>query len=102
VTFNQPGQFPGLPFGANQPEPDARAVEKFHRRSDVDSRREAQHHTLGTDPTQSSPGNHTHDGSDSPSILTGTSLTGSRSDGTAVASIIDALVALGATDSTSP
>jgi hypothetical protein len=38
---------------------------KQHRRSDVDSSKFAQHHTLGVDANQSSPGNHKHDGADS-------------------------------------
>lgn len=36
--------------------------DEFHRRSDVDTERTAQHHTLGTGPFQAAPGNHNHDG----------------------------------------
>lgn len=38
---------------------------ELHRRSDVDSSKLAQHHTLGVAPNQGSPGNHHHDGVDS-------------------------------------
>lgn len=95
----QPLSVPG-----EQQAPDERTVEKFHRKSDVDSRREAQHHTLGTDINQASPGNHRHDGSDSVLILEGTTITGSRSTNLSnvIGSIIAALVKLGASDQTSP
>lgn len=40
-------------------------VSQFHRQSDVNSSPLAQHHTLGIQPNQASPGDHTHDGKDS-------------------------------------
>lgn len=43
-------------------------VNALHTNSDKDSSAGAQHHTLGTKPTQASPGNHTHNGVDSPRI----------------------------------
>lgn len=53
--------------GANlMPNPDQ--VNEFHRYSDQDTSPEAQHHSLGVDPNQASPGNHTHDGKNSPLI----------------------------------
>jgi hypothetical protein len=75
-------------------------VARFHNKSDVDSSSEAQHHTLGIKKDQASPGDHKHDGTTSRKILDGTTITGSRGGNAAVASIIAALVKLGATDST--
>ena len=75
-------------------------VARFHNKSDVDSSSEAQHHTLGIKKDQASPGDHKHDGSTSKRLLEGTTITGSRGGNAAVASIIAALVKLGATDST--
>lgn len=45
--------------------PDPRVVNEFHARSDKDSHQSAQHHTLGLDHNQASPGDHTHDGRNS-------------------------------------
>jgi len=75
-------------------------VARFHNKSDVDSASDAQHHTLGIKKDQASPGDHKHDGSTSKRLLEGTTITGSRGGNAAVASIIAALVKLGATDST--
>lgn len=80
----------------------AKESELMHRNADTDSRREALHHTLGSNPNQASPGDHSHDGVDSMKLLAGTNITGSRTDGTAVASIIMALQKLGAANGTSP
>lgn len=78
----------------------AEDVEKFHQNADTDVRRESVHHTLGPRPTQAAPGDHNHDGSNSPSLLVGQTITGSRSSSTSIMpSIIAALVRLGATDS---
>lgn len=83
------------------PSPSADRVRQFHRNSDVDTRPEAQHHTLGPSPNQASPGPHTHDGSDSKKLLEGYTLTGAvASPSTVLPSIIAALVRLGAKDST--
>jgi hypothetical protein len=43
-------------------------VNSFHVNSDRDSSHTAQHHTLGLNPNQASPGNHTHDGKNSKRI----------------------------------
>jgi hypothetical protein len=51
---------------ATIPSPDE--VNNFHLNSDKDSSIFALHHTLGIKPTQASPGNHTHNGKDSPFI----------------------------------
>lgn len=84
------------------PKPSAQEVEDFHSNADTDVRPEAIHHTLGSSPSQASPGNHTHNGSDSPLLLDGIQITGSRSDGSAVASIIAGMVRLGAKDTSTP
>jgi hypothetical protein len=79
---------------------DAQTVNKFHEKADTDSSQEALHHTLGPKHDQSSPGDHTHNGKNSRKILAGTTLTGSKGGNAAVASIVAALVKLGATDTT--
>lgn len=43
-------------------------VNAFHLNSDKDSSATALHHTLGLNPGQASPGNHTHDGKNSKRI----------------------------------
>lgn len=85
---------------AINPRPTPDVVDDFHTNSDLDSRAQAQHHTLGSSPTQASPGDHTHDGGTSPLLLAGIQLTGSKGGNAALASVIAALVKLGATDST--
>lgn len=47
------------------PLPAATEVNLFHTRSDKDSSKIAQHHTLGIDANQASPGDHSHDGRNS-------------------------------------
>lgn len=77
----------------------AEDVEKIHTNADTDVRRESAHHTLGAGPTQAAAGDHRHDGSDSELLLSGVTISGSRSSPTAILpSIIAALVRLGATD----
>jgi hypothetical protein len=85
---------------SDNPKPDAQVVEDFHANSDLDVRPEAQHHTIGPQPAQAASGAHTHNGSDSVQLLAGVTIVGARGGNTAVASIIAALVKLGATDST--
>ena len=80
------------------PKPPAEEVNDFHSNSDVDTRAEAQHHTLGPNPNQASPGDHKHDGSDSPLILSGESVSGSRNSDAWRLSVNAILVRLGATD----
>lgn len=83
------------------PSPRRQVVDQFHKNSDVDVRRESQHHTLGSSDGQASPGPHNHDGSDSVEILAGYTLTGSKASPTTMwPSIIQCLVRLGATDNT--
>lgn len=45
--------------------PSAQEVNDFHLNSDKDSSAQALHHTLGSNPSQASPGNHNHDGKNS-------------------------------------
>lgn len=78
----------------------ARSVNKFHNKSDVDSGRNSQHHTLGVKHNQASPGDHNHNGINSRQVLDGTTISGSRAGGAALVSVIAALVKLGATDTT--
>lgn len=78
-------------------------VEKIHRKADTDIRRESIHHTLGPRPSQAASGDHKHDGSDSPLLLEGLTISGSRASSTAILpSIIAGLVRLGMTDSSTP
>lgn len=85
------------------PSPPREMVVAFHKNAPRDTKKEDIHHTLGPSPHQASPGDHTHNGSDSMPILSGYILTGSRSNwDTASASIINALVRLGATNNTTP
>lgn len=48
-----------------QPAPPSREVSIFHTNSDVDASTTAQHHTLGIQHNQASPGDHTHNGKSS-------------------------------------
>lgn len=85
--------------------PKAQEVIDFHTNSDKDGSPKAIHHTLGPGPNQAAAGNHSHDGGNSAKgiiPLDGLSLTGSRSGGAALTSVIAALVQLGATDNTTP
>lgn len=90
------------PSSAPSPFPSAEEVERAHTNSDVNSRREAQHHTLGPGEFQASPGPHTHRGGDSVPLLSGITISGSRNSDAWRISINQALVALGATDSSTP
>lgn len=46
----------------------ARDVDALHHNADTDQSRRALHHTLGNKGSQAAPGNHTHDGNDSPQL----------------------------------
>ena len=78
--------------------PTTEEVEDFHTNSDVDLRAEALHHTLGSNPSQASPGDHNHDGSNSALILDGLSITGSRNSDAWRLSVNALLKRLGADD----
>ncbi len=84
----------------SDPAPDTRIVRQFHTHAEVDVRAESIHHTLGSSPYQAASGSHKHDGSDSPLLLTGVSITGAKGGNTALASVINVLVQMGATDNT--
>lgn len=74
-----------------QPTAPAQEVNLFHTNSDKDSSKIAQHHTLGIDANQGSPGDHTHDGRNSKKIGGGAVVTGSRDGNAALASLLTAL-----------
>lgn len=80
--------------------PPQRMVNEFHTNDDVNRDADAHHHTLGIGANQAASGAHDHDGSNSVQLLAGFTLTGSRSGGGALLSVIQALVQLGAEDST--
>ncbi len=93
----------GGSFGTDEnPKPPAQTVEDFHTNSDLDARPEAQHHTLGPNPNQASPGDHTHDGGDSALILDGEVISGSRASDAWRISVNAILVRLGASDGSTP
>jgi hypothetical protein len=83
------------------PRPPNDVVERFHANASVDTKATDIHHTLGNKPNQAAKGYHTHNGSDSPQLLAGVILTGSKGGNAALGSVISALVKLGATDNTS-
>ena len=75
-------------------------VDDFHEQSDLNTRSEAQHHTLGPSQNQAAPGNHNHDGGTSIPLWEGNTLTGSRGGNMALSSVIAILVQKGAVDAT--
>jgi hypothetical protein len=81
--------------------PSPEEVRRFHTKADTDGSQQAAHHSLGAGANQASPGNHAHDGGSSKLLLEGVTLSGSRSGGAALVSVINALVTLGALDNTS-
>lgn len=87
--------------GASAGTVDAKTVEKFHEKADTDAAQTAIHHTLGPRHDQAAAGDHNHSGSNYVPVLKGQTITGSRSSGAALVSVIAALVKLGATDATS-
>lgn len=80
--------------------PTSEEVDQFHTNAAVDARKEDVHHTIGVSENQAASGSHNHRGGDSVLLLAGVTLTGSRAGNIALLSVIQALVALGATDST--
>jgi hypothetical protein len=88
----------GDPFGtikddAKPTTPPPREVNLFHTRSDVDSSKISQHHTLGVKNTQAAAGDHVHDGQNSRKIGQGLGLN-VVSSGTDTATIDSLLVQL--------
>ena len=90
------------PKEKKNPKPSQKEVNEFHTNSDKDGSAKSLHHTLGPMPNQAAAGNHSHDGGNSALIypLEGVTLSGSRGGNAALASVITALVKLGATDAT--
>ena len=82
-------------FGEPSSYPSAQTVNEFHQNSDVDTSPEAQHHTLGIGPNKASPGDHRHNGEDAPLLLEGVTISGSRTNGDALQSLLTALAAHG-------
>lgn len=83
-----------------QPTATPEEVNKFHSNSDVDSAVTAQHHTLGIQRNQASPGTHNHDGKNSKRIGKGLDASFPTTAGAAYSqaqmqSVIDALRDLG-------
>lgn len=78
----------------------AAEVSKLHKNADTDGKRTSIHHSLGPGVAQASPGNHSHDGGDSIQLLANVTITGAKGGNVALASVIAALVQLGATDAT--
>ena len=87
-------------YGAERSNADATQVDDFHEQSDLNTRSEAQHHTLGPSQNQAAPGNHNHDGGTSIPLWEGNTISGSRGGNMALASVISILVQKGAVDST--
>lgn len=83
--------------------PDAKEVLKFHKYDDVDRGNISHHHTIGQGSGQVAPGKHFHNGEDAPSLLEGTIFTGiiTNYNRTTFKQVLDALVKLGASDTTS-
>jgi hypothetical protein len=90
---------PDTPNGQSK-SPDPMTVRMFHLYDDVDTDQGSHHHTLGPGNNQAAAGSHVHNGSDSALLLEGVTLSGSKGGNAALASVISALVQLGATDST--
>lgn len=80
---------------------DARVVGEIHRNADTDNDKVSIHHTIGPGANQVASGRHNHDGTETPALLDGINLTGAKAGNAALASVIAALVVLGATDNTS-
>lgn len=79
---------------------DPRVIGQLHKNADTDTGKTAIHHTIGPAPDQVASGAHTHDGNETRQLLLGINITGARGGNVALASVIDALEALGATDNT--
>jgi hypothetical protein len=93
---------PGTFSRDENPKPPSQVVDDFHENSDLDSRAESQHHTLGPNPNQAAPGNHRHDGGDSSLLLEGETISGSRATDAWRISVNAILVRLGAVDNSTP
>lgn len=97
TPFNSSGgqAFEDDPFGGIKEDSKApgltpKQVASVHARSDVDNNVGSLHHTLGVKHTQAAAGDHIHNGIGSLKLGTrqGNSVTGSRSSGAAMASLL--------------
>ncbi|HET7713277.1 MAG TPA: hypothetical protein VFK94_02310 [Patescibacteria group bacterium] len=93
---NAVSSVPHQDLNSDSPLRTARVHADVHVYSDVDQDRTSQHHTLGNAEFQAAPGNH------GKRHLAGIRITGSRGGNAALASVIAALVKLGADDDTTP
>lgn len=82
------------------PSPPSRTVNEFHKNAAVDTRKEDIHHTIGIGTNTAASGSHNHRGGDSVLLLEGITISGAKAGNTALASVINALVELGAKDTT--
>lgn len=71
--------------------PPQRMVNEFHTNDDLDRDSNAHHHTLGVGVNQASSGGHNHDGTNSVQLGAGIVVSGSRSSGAALVSLLTAL-----------
>jgi len=83
--------------------PSAKEVLAFHKYDDVDKGNISHHHTIGQGAGQVAPGKHFHNGEDAPKLLEGVIFTGiiTNYNRTTFRQVLDALVKLGASDTTS-
>lgn len=83
--------------------PTAKEVNAFHKYDDVDRGNISHHHTIGQGAGQVAPGKHFHNGEDAPKLLDGVVFTGiiTSYNRTTFKQVLDALVKLGAADTTS-
>jgi hypothetical protein len=78
--------------------PDAATVAQFHTHADTDTGSDSLHHTLGPGVNQAASGAHTHDGNNSPKLIPGTAITGTKNTLAWASSVNAILVSLGAVD----
>lgn len=110
MTLNDPRDDPKYQVGGEQYKPpyeretsqvDAQTVRAFHEKADTDSSQQALHHSLGFKHDQAAAGDHSHRiGKGYFPPLKGVTISGSKAGNAALASVVAALVQLGATDST--
>lgn len=81
--------------------PPQRMVNEFHTNDDLNRDQQAHHHTIGIGVNEAASGAHSHDGTNSVQLGKGVTVTGSRADGSALISLLQAMEqVLGITDST--
>jgi hypothetical protein len=93
------------PYGPKNRSPKAKDVDDFHKYDDVNKGDLAHHHTIGSGQGQVASGKHKHrGGSDGELLLEGTIFSGVRTvySSAILKQVLDALVELGAVDTTTP